>query len=56
MPDWSTVPPAGTRVLVTGAAGGLGRALSGALAEVDDEVVGIDLSGTDRTLAAGGGL
>jgi 3-oxoacyl-[acyl-carrier protein] reductase len=52
MPDWSTVPPAGTRTLVTGAAGGLGRALAGALAEVGAEVVGIDLPGTDATVTA----
>jgi NAD(P)-dependent dehydrogenase (short-subunit alcohol dehydrogenase family) len=52
MPDWSTVPAAGTRVLVTGAAGGLGRALSSVLVEVGAEVVGIDLPGTDATVTA----
>ena len=38
MPDWSTVPAAGSRVLVTGAAGGLGQALSSVLVEVGAEV------------------
>jgi NAD(P)-dependent dehydrogenase (short-subunit alcohol dehydrogenase family) len=52
MPDWSTVPAAGSRVLVTGAAGGLGRALSSVLVEVGAEVVGIDLPGTDATVTA----
>ncbi|MDT7797529.1 MAG: 3-oxoacyl-[acyl-carrier protein] reductase [Actinomycetota bacterium] len=52
MPHWSTVPPTGTRILVTGAAGGLGRALVGALAEVGADVVGIDLPGTDATVTA----
>jgi 3-oxoacyl-[acyl-carrier protein] reductase len=52
MPDWSTLPAPGTRVLVTGAAGGLGRALSAALVEVGAEVVGIDLPGTDATVTA----
>jgi hypothetical protein len=46
-PDWSTVPAPGSRVVVTGAAGGLGRALSSALAEVGAEVVGIDRPGTE---------
>jgi len=31
--EWSTGPAPGTRVLLTGAAGGLGRALSAALSE-----------------------
>src|SRR5256885_853992 len=31
--EWSTVPAPGTRVLLTGAGGGLGRALSAALNE-----------------------
>jgi NAD(P)-dependent dehydrogenase (short-subunit alcohol dehydrogenase family) len=52
MTEWSTVPAPGTRVLVTGAAGGLGRAVSSALAEVGAEVVGIDLPGTDATVTA----
>ena len=52
MPDWLTVPAPGCRVLLTGAAGGLGRALSSALAEVGAEVVGIDLPGTDATVTA----
>jgi NAD(P)-dependent dehydrogenase (short-subunit alcohol dehydrogenase family) len=51
-PDWSTVPAPGSRVLVTGAAGGLGRALSSVLAEVVAEVVGIDLPGTEATVTA----
>ena len=37
---------------MTGAAGGLGRALSSALAEVGAEVVGIDLPGTEATVTA----
>jgi 3-oxoacyl-[acyl-carrier protein] reductase len=41
-PEWSTVPDPGSRVLVTGAAGGLGRALSAALTEVGAEVVGTE--------------
>jgi 3-oxoacyl-[acyl-carrier protein] reductase len=45
--DWSTVPSAGTKVVVTGAAGGLGRALVSALLELDAEVVGIDRPGTE---------
>jgi NAD(P)-dependent dehydrogenase (short-subunit alcohol dehydrogenase family) len=52
MPDWSTVPAAGSRVLVTGAAGGLGHALSSVLVEVGAEVVGVDLPGTDATVTA----
>jgi len=31
---WATVPAPGSRVLITGAAGGLGRALSAAVTEV----------------------
>jgi NAD(P)-dependent dehydrogenase (short-subunit alcohol dehydrogenase family) len=50
--EWSTVPAPGTRVLLTGAAGGLGRALSAALAEVDAQVVGIDLPATDAAVTA----
>jgi NAD(P)-dependent dehydrogenase (short-subunit alcohol dehydrogenase family) len=37
---------------VTGAAGGLGRALASALAEVGAEVVGIDRPGTEATVTA----
>ncbi|WP_037075724.1 SDR family NAD(P)-dependent oxidoreductase [Pseudonocardia spinosispora] len=44
--DWSTVPVKGAKVLVTGAAGGLGRALTEALAQLGVEVVGIDRAGT----------
>ena len=50
--EWSTVPAPGTRVLLTGAAGGLGRALSAVLAEVDAQVVGIDLPATDAAVTA----
>jgi len=50
--EWSTVPAPGTRVLLTGAAGGLGRALSAALSEAGAEVVGIDLPGTRATVTA----
>jgi 3-oxoacyl-[acyl-carrier protein] reductase len=45
--EWSTVPPAGSRVVVTGAAGGLGRELSSALGKLGAEVVGIDRPGTE---------
>lgn len=48
--DRSTVPAAGSRVVVTGAAGGLGRALVGALEKLGARVVGID-----RPEAAGTG-
>ena len=51
-PEWSTVPDPGSRVLVTGAAGGLGRALSAALTELGAEVVGIDVPGTDAPVTA----
>ncbi|HEY4020652.1 MAG TPA: SDR family NAD(P)-dependent oxidoreductase [Pseudonocardiaceae bacterium] len=51
-PGWSTVPEPGSRVLVTGAAGGLGRALVAALAELGATVIGIDRPGAD---AAGPG-
>lgn len=44
---WSTVPEPGSRVLVTGAAGGLGRALVAALTELDAAVVGIDRPGAE---------
>lgn len=50
--EWSTVPTRGSRVVLTGAAGGLGRALSTALAEVEAQVVGIDLPGTNATVTA----
>lgn len=50
-PDWSTVPAPGIRVLVTGP-GGLGRAVSSALAEVGAEVMGIDLPGTEATVTS----
>src|SRR3954469_16342960 len=46
-PEWSTVPAAGSRVIVTGAAGGLGRALTSALLELGSEVVGVDQPGTE---------
>ncbi|HEY0451088.1 SDR family NAD(P)-dependent oxidoreductase [Actinophytocola sp.] len=52
MPDWSTVPVPGSRVVLTGAAGGLGRALADALGEVGAEVVGVDLPGTGATVTA----
>lgn len=47
-PGWSTVPEPGHRVLVTGASGGLGRALVAALTELGAAVVGIDRPGTDQ--------
>ncbi|WP_433754498.1 SDR family NAD(P)-dependent oxidoreductase [Nocardia sp. CA-135398] len=43
---WSTVPSAGSRIVVTGAAGGLGRVLTAALEQLHCEVVGIDQPGT----------
>ena len=46
-PAWSTVPKPGSRVLVTGAAGGLGRALVTALTELEAVVVGIDRAGAN---------
>jgi 3-oxoacyl-[acyl-carrier protein] reductase len=49
---WATVPAPGSRVLVTGVAGGLGRALAAALTEVGAQVVGIDRPGTDATVTA----
>ena len=48
--EWSTVPAPGTRVLLTGAAGGLGRALSAALSEAGAEVV-VVRGDEDLTLA-----
>jgi 3-oxoacyl-[acyl-carrier protein] reductase len=51
-PEWATVPDPGSRVLVTGAAGGLGKALSAALTDVGVEVVGIDLPDTGAHVTA----
>ncbi|GAA3561553.1 3-oxoacyl-ACP reductase FabG [Amycolatopsis ultiminotia] len=49
--DWHTTPETGSRVLVTGAAGGLGRALLTALHDLGCRTVGIDRPGvTDETL------
>ncbi|MBW8707088.1 3-oxoacyl-[acyl-carrier-protein] reductase FabG [Streptomyces sp. MBT84] len=45
--DWSTVPAAHSRVVVTGAAGGLGHELTTVLGELGAEVVGIDRPGTE---------
>lgn len=39
-PDWVPVAPAGARILVTGATGGLGRALVGMLLEGSDCTIG----------------
>jgi NAD(P)-dependent dehydrogenase (short-subunit alcohol dehydrogenase family) len=55
--EWSTVPAAGSRVIVTGAAGGLGRELTSALAKLGVSVVGVDRPGCEgapgvRLLAA----
>ncbi|MER7558642.1 SDR family NAD(P)-dependent oxidoreductase [Nocardioides sp. NPDC126508] len=44
---WSTVPRQGTKVVVTGAAGGLGRALLDALDELGAETVGLDRPGSE---------
>lgn len=44
--EWSTVPAAGSRVVVTGAAGGLGRELTSVLESLETDVIGIDLPGT----------
>lgn len=44
--EWSTVPRPGTRVLVTGAAGGVGRSLLAALHSVGCRTVGVDRPGT----------
>jgi 3-oxoacyl-[acyl-carrier protein] reductase len=52
MTEFSTVPEPGTRVLVTGAAGGVGRALGEALGKLGAVVVGVDRPGTDAELAA----
>lgn len=43
---WGTVPLEGSRVLVTGAVGGLGSRLLSALTEVGANVVGVDRPGT----------
>ncbi|QRP44802.1 SDR family NAD(P)-dependent oxidoreductase [Amycolatopsis sp. FDAARGOS 1241] len=40
--DWSPLPRPGSRVVVTGAAGGLGQALVMALTQAETRVVGID--------------
>ena len=48
----STVPAPERRVLVTGVAGGLGRALAAGLTEVGTEFVGIDLPRTDAAVTA----
>lgn len=42
---WSTTPVTGSRVVVTGAAGGLGRELTSVLAGIGADVVGIDRPG-----------
>lgn len=52
MTEWSTVPAPGTRVLVTGAAGGIGRAAGTALAELGCPFVGIDRPGTGVDIEA----
>jgi NAD(P)-dependent dehydrogenase (short-subunit alcohol dehydrogenase family) len=44
--EWSTVPAAGSRIVVTGAAGGLGRELTSVLESLQADVVGIDRPGT----------
>jgi 3-oxoacyl-[acyl-carrier protein] reductase len=46
MTEFSTVSEPGTRVLVTGAAGGVGRAMCEALAKLGTLVVGVDRPGT----------
>ncbi|GAA4661451.1 SDR family NAD(P)-dependent oxidoreductase [Amycolatopsis dongchuanensis] len=46
---WSTTPSVGSRVVVTGAAGGLGRELTSVLAGLDVTVAGIDRPGTTGT-------
>lgn len=43
---WRTLPRPGTRVLVTGAAGGIGRALVTALHDIGCRSVGVDRPGT----------
>lgn len=52
MTDFSTVPEPGTRVLVTGAAGGVGRTLCEALSKLGASVVGVDRPGTDADVTA----
>lgn len=41
---WWALPSAGTRVIVTGSSGGLGRALCTALLELDCRVAGLDIA------------
>lgn len=50
--DVNTIPAAGTRVLVTGAAGGLGTAICASLSDLGCAVAGVDLAGGDGILAA----
>ncbi|ABH00670.1 3-oxoacyl-[acyl-carrier-protein] reductase FabG (plasmid) [Rhodococcus jostii RHA1] len=45
--DWTTTPRPGARVLVTGALGGVGRALLAALDDLGCRTVGIDRPGTE---------
>lgn len=52
MTEWTTVPESGTRVLVTGAAGGVGRALCEALGKLGAPVVGVDRAGTGADVEA----
>jgi NAD(P)-dependent dehydrogenase (short-subunit alcohol dehydrogenase family) len=52
MAEFSTVPEPGARVLVTGAAGGVGRALIEALGKLGAEVVGIDRPGAEADVEA----
>ncbi|MGP4014660.1 SDR family NAD(P)-dependent oxidoreductase [Saccharopolyspora sp. 5N708] len=51
-PAWSPLPAPRMKVLVTGAAGGLGRALVAALVEVGADVVGVDRPGEQAELTA----
>ncbi len=52
--DWRPLPRAGSRVILTGAAGGMGRALFQALTEVGCEVIGLDVPAALARLPAGG--
>ena len=52
---WYPLPQPGTRVVVTGAAGGLGRALMAALGELGATAVGIDRPDAVTTEAVGTG-